>query len=238
MKNQTKIGMIFPGYGSQFIGMGKELYDNSRIVQEYVEEASNCLNSNVVKLCFASSEAELRKPLNAATALFVTGGALSAVVKDMGIPLSIVSGFDYGLYSALHAAGCLNFPDGLYLLSKYTQLKNDDDDILQPWQLDETLSAHYALYREKVDWKNLELPCVSMYGDVITTGEQAFQALIDQCSQREIEYNTQPFNDCAYIIMPAATVKSKDKIQELFPNAKIVMIDSLAALDELKNLFI
>ena len=45
-----KIAMIFPGYGSQYVGMGKELYDESRIMQEYFEEASNCLNINFRKI--------------------------------------------------------------------------------------------------------------------------------------------------------------------------------------------
>ena len=47
-----KIALLFPGYGSQFVGMGKELYDEYRIVQEYFEEASHVLNINFVKLMF------------------------------------------------------------------------------------------------------------------------------------------------------------------------------------------
>ena len=56
-----KIMMLFPDYGKQFVGMGKDLYDTSRIVQEYFEEASHCLDENFVKLCFASSEQEIKK---------------------------------------------------------------------------------------------------------------------------------------------------------------------------------
>ena len=66
-----KVGMLFPGYGSQFVGMGKELYDDSRIIQEYFEEAANCLNINFVKLCFAASDAELARMENAYPALFL-----------------------------------------------------------------------------------------------------------------------------------------------------------------------
>ena len=51
--------MIFPGQGSQFVGMAKEFYDKERIVQEYFDEATHCLGLNFVKLCFASSENEL-----------------------------------------------------------------------------------------------------------------------------------------------------------------------------------
>ena len=68
-----KIALLFPGYGSQFVGMGKELYDEYRIVQEYFEEASHVLNNNFVKLCFASSDVELSKMVNAYTSLFLVG---------------------------------------------------------------------------------------------------------------------------------------------------------------------
>ncbi|MBM3886528.1 hypothetical protein FJ364_01245 [Candidatus Dependentiae bacterium] len=68
--SRKKIGMIFPGQGSQTLGMGKDLYDKDRVVQELFEEASNCLDTNFVRLCFASSERELRETVNAQTATF------------------------------------------------------------------------------------------------------------------------------------------------------------------------
>jgi [acyl-carrier-protein] S-malonyltransferase len=115
-----KIGMVFPGYGSQFVGMAKELYDESRIIQEYFEEASNCLNNNFVKLCFASSDVELARMDNAYTALFLVSSSLAAWLKqELELPLAVTAGYNIGEYSALHSLGCFSFPDGLYLLSKY-----------------------------------------------------------------------------------------------------------------------
>lgn len=115
-----KIGMLFPGYGSQFVGMGKELYDNSRVMQEYFEEASNCLDINFVKLCFASSDAELSRMENAYPALFLIGTSLWAHLKQEGIVPTLVAGYNTGELAAIHAAGGINFPDGLYLLAKYS----------------------------------------------------------------------------------------------------------------------
>ncbi|MGB8367325.1 MAG: ACP S-malonyltransferase [Candidatus Babeliales bacterium] len=114
-----KIAMLFPGYGSQFVGMGKELYDEYRIVQEYFEEASNCLNINFVKLCFASSDAELGKMNHAYPALFLVSSAIYALLEQEGIKPTVVSGYNDGEYAALYAGGCFSFPDGLYLLNKY-----------------------------------------------------------------------------------------------------------------------
>lgn len=134
-----KIGMLFPGYGSQFVGMGKELYDNSRIFQEYFEEASNCSQINFVKLCFASSDAELSKIQHAWPALFLVGVATAAVIKEAcdaaGVSMSYMAGHGIGEYSALCAARVLSFPDGLYILSK--------------------LSLFYDAMRESLDAKSV-----------------------------------------------------------------------------------
>lgn len=114
-----KIALLFPGYGSQFVGMGKEFYDEYRVVQEYFEEASNCLNINFVKLCFASSDVELGKMANAYTSLFLIGSSIYAVLKEYEIDPDIVAGYNNGETTALFAAGCFSLPDGLYLLNKF-----------------------------------------------------------------------------------------------------------------------
>jgi [acyl-carrier-protein] S-malonyltransferase len=116
-----KIAMVFPGYGSQFVGMAKELYDESRLIQEYFEEASNCLNINFVKLCFASSEIELAKMDYAYESIFLVSSAIAALLEQENIKPDIVAGFGVGEYSAICATGGLNLPDGLYFLSKYAQ---------------------------------------------------------------------------------------------------------------------
>ncbi len=115
-----KVGLLFPGYGSQFVGMGKELYDEYRVVQEYFEEAANCLDTNFVKLCFASSDAELSRIKNAYPATFLVSCSIAALLKDeLGIQPDMVAGYNLGEYAAVCAAGGFSFPDGLYLLSKY-----------------------------------------------------------------------------------------------------------------------
>lgn len=117
-----KLGIIFPGSGSSFVGMAKTFYDNERIVQEYFEEASNCLNQNFVKLCFASSEKELAETVNADTSTFLVSSSIYKLLEEKyGIAPQIVAGHGVGEYSALFAAGGINFPDGLYLLKKRGQ---------------------------------------------------------------------------------------------------------------------
>lgn len=115
-----KIGMIFPGYSSQFVGMGKELYDESRVMQEYFEQASHCLDTNFVKLCFASSDSELAKMHNAYPSLFLVSSAIAALLKENGIKPDVVAGYGIGQYAAMHTINGLTFADGLYLLSKFS----------------------------------------------------------------------------------------------------------------------
>jgi len=120
-----KIAFLFPGYGSQFVGMAKELYDEYRVVQEYFEEAANCLGENFVKLCFASSDAELGRMNNAYVALFLVGNAIARLLGEKGIKPEIVCGYNQGEYTAFGFAGGMSFPDGLYLLSKYASIYSE-----------------------------------------------------------------------------------------------------------------
>lgn len=120
-----KIGVVFSGFGSQFVGMAKDVYDDSRIVQEYFEEAYNCLGLNFVKLCFASSDEELSKVTNAYLAIFLADISLYSLLTQLGIKPDLLAGYGIGRYAALFAAGGFSFPDGLYLLNKYSQFYQD-----------------------------------------------------------------------------------------------------------------
>ncbi len=114
-----KIAIIFPGYGSQFVGMAKELYDESRLIQEHFEQASSCLDANFIKLCFASSDAELAKMSNAYPATFLVSVSLLKLLEQEGLKPTVFAGFNFGEWAALCAAGSFTAPDGLYLLNKF-----------------------------------------------------------------------------------------------------------------------
>jgi [acyl-carrier-protein] S-malonyltransferase len=118
-------GFLFPGYGSQYVGMGKDLYDNYRVVQEVFEEASQCLGINFVRLCFASSERELSKTLHAYLSIFVVHASFFEVLQLHGVEPSLIVGWGVGFVTANYSAGIINFPDCLYILKKYITFFNE-----------------------------------------------------------------------------------------------------------------
>ncbi|MGD1997726.1 MAG: ACP S-malonyltransferase [Candidatus Dependentiae bacterium] len=118
-----KIGIMFPGQGSQHCAMGKEFYDTERIVQEYFEQATACLGINMTKLCFATSDERLRRTDSAQLSIFTLSTALYHLLHQRaGVQPTIVAGHSSGEYAALHAAGGVSFIDGLHLIQKRAAL--------------------------------------------------------------------------------------------------------------------
>jgi [acyl-carrier-protein] S-malonyltransferase len=114
-----KVAVLFTGYGSEYVGMGKDIYDQSRLMQEYFEEANNCLSRDFAKLCFSSTELDLSTAEIAYPTLFLVHAGIWALLKEHGLQPSVFAGDNLGAYTALYAAQGISFPDVLYLLNKY-----------------------------------------------------------------------------------------------------------------------
>lgn len=116
------IGLIFSGYGQQFVTMGKDIYNESRHVQDLFEQASMCLNLNFVQLSFASSDAEISTIDKGYLAILLMQVSIYSELAAAGLRPDFIAGYGIGEYAAAVASGSLSFADSLYLLSKYAKL--------------------------------------------------------------------------------------------------------------------
>ena len=106
---------IFPGQGSQFPGMGQDLYENSSLARDRFEQANAILGFNISNILFEGSKEDLQQTSVTQPALFLHAVILREVMGDQFQP-AMVAGHSLGEFSALTAAGALSFEDGLRLV--------------------------------------------------------------------------------------------------------------------------
>lgn len=108
---------VFPGQGAQFVGMGKDLYENSPLAKEMFEKANSILGFRITDLMFAGTDEDLKQTKVTQPAIFLHSVILAKVLGDKFKP-EMVAGHSLGEFSALVANGALSFEDGLVLVSK------------------------------------------------------------------------------------------------------------------------
>lgn len=117
----TQIAFIFPGQGSQKVGMGAELAETYPVAKNVFDEADNLLERPLSQLCFEGPEAELKQTENTQLAILTCSIATLRVLTQLGVVPQVVAGHSLGEYSALVASGVLEFADALRLVGARAQ---------------------------------------------------------------------------------------------------------------------
>ncbi|MCM1111284.1 MAG: ACP S-malonyltransferase [Clostridium sp.] len=136
---------VFPGQGAQFVGMGKDLYDNNPVAREMFEKANDILGFRITDLMFSGTDEDLRQTKVTQPAIFLHSVILAKTLGDEFQP-DMTAGHSLGEFSALVAAGALSFEDGLRLVSARAQAMQKACE-LKP----STMAAVLALPDEKVE---------------------------------------------------------------------------------------
>ena len=197
-----KIGYIFPGQGTQVVGMGKDIYEKYEEARNVYKIIDNTLNENIEKLTYEMSQDELNKTENTQIAIYAMSMAILEILKNKGIKPEVSAGLSLGEYSALRTAGVISLEDG----AKIVRIRGKLMQNLAP-QGDWAMAAIIGLDDERVEEacnkvnngfvKAVNYNCP---GQVVVSGEkeavlQAMEYAKELGAKRTIELKTSgPFH--------------------------------------------
>jgi [acyl-carrier-protein] S-malonyltransferase len=142
----NSVAFLYPGQGSQQVGMGLDLYQTYPEAREAFHKADQVLGFALSQLCFEGPGEELNRDLNAQLAVYTVSCIVTEVLRVHDVFPGKVSGYSSGFYAAAYAAGCFDFADGLLLVKRAGEILLDEGR-----KIDGSMAVIFGLSPEKVD---------------------------------------------------------------------------------------
>lgn len=233
----TRIAYIFPGQGSQAVGMGKDLFDNYAASREVFEEANDALGFSLSEMCFSGSAEDLALTANTQPAILTTSIAAFRAMESENFPSpNFVAGHSLGEYSALVAANALSFSDavklvrqrGIYMQEAVPFGVGAMAAILGlPLETVEIACAE-AAEGEVCSPANINSPSQIVIAGNAEAVDRAIEILKERGAKRAIKLNVSAPFHCD-LMFPAQEKLAKDLDEVIFQDLRFPVIENVSA---------
>ncbi len=175
MTGKTKIAYVFPGQGSQRVGMGRDLYDNISSAKAVFDQADQVLGIPLTRLCLEGPEDELRQTVNAQPALVTVSFACLQAAREIigdNLPLpSFIAGHSLGEYTALAAAGVLDFATTVHLARERGKLMHEAS-LLHPGNMAAIIGLDETLLSDVCHQTDTRIANINCPGQLVISGSR------------------------------------------------------------------
>lgn len=239
----SKIAYIFPGQGSQAVGMGKDLFDNFAVSREVFEEANDALGFSLSEMCFNGTTEELALTANTQPAILTTSIAAFRAMEAEGFQApDFVAGHSLGEYSALVAAGAMSFTDAVKTVRKRGTYMQEAVPVGVG-----AMAAILGLPLETVEVAcvdasegeicspaNINSPAQIVIAGNSDAVDRAIEILKERGAKRAIKLNVSAPFHCD-LMFPAQERLAKDLAEIEFNDLKFPIIENITAEPNLKG---
>ena len=231
------LAFVFPGQGSQYVGMGRDLFENFEVARRVFEEADDALGVRLSRVCFEGTADELQLTENTQPAiLMVSIAALRSFQAEGGPEPAAVAGHSLGEYSALVAAGSLSLADAVRTVrarGRYMQEASPVGTGAMAAVLGSDLATIEEACREAADGEVCSPANINSPGQVVIAGstgavDRAVELLKGRGATRAIKLNVSAPFHCA-LMMPAQERLARDLNLVEFNDLRVPLITNVDA---------